>query len=188
MVAPWYGARGTAYVARATAEAIAPPVVMVSTVPGDGTRVVTLDISSARHAPRLAIVWHSDAELVALRINGVTPPRPPGQRPAYLAPGWDGVTVYGSTAHVEITLRGNAPAEAVVMDISFGLPRRDPLIALLPFAIGQAPSATPLSLMPQNAAGGVGALTLEASRYSATPVSQLGASVAALRVRVVVRK
>jgi hypothetical protein len=30
--------------------------------------------------------------------------------------------VYGSTAHVEITLRGNAPAEAVVMDISFGSP------------------------------------------------------------------
>jgi hypothetical protein len=122
MVAPWYGAGGTAYVAPATAEAIAPPVVMVSTVLGDGTRVVTLDISSARHAPRLAIVWHSSAELVALRINGVTPPRQPGQRPAYLAPGWNGVTVYGSTAHVEITLRGDAPAEAVVMDISFGLP------------------------------------------------------------------
>jgi len=26
-----------------------------------------------RHAPRLAIVWHSDADPVALRINGVTP-------------------------------------------------------------------------------------------------------------------
>jgi hypothetical protein len=32
------------------------------------------------------------------------------------------------------------------------------------------------------------ALTLEDSRYSATPVSQLGASVAAFRVRVIVRK
>jgi hypothetical protein len=79
MVAPWYGAQGTTYVAPATAEAITPPVVTVTTVPGDGTRVVTLDISSVRHAPRLAIVWHGDAGFVALRINGVTPPGLPAQ-------------------------------------------------------------------------------------------------------------
>jgi hypothetical protein len=84
--------------------------------------VVTLDVSSERHAPRLTILWHSDAELVALRINGVTPPRRPAQRRGSLAPGWNRITVAGSTAHVEITLRGNAPAEVVVRDTSFGLP------------------------------------------------------------------
>jgi hypothetical protein len=41
---------------------------------------------------------------------------------ASLAPGWNAITVYGSTAHIDITLHGNAPADAVVMDTSFGLP------------------------------------------------------------------
>ena len=102
--------------------AIPPPEVTVSTNAGDGTRVVTLDVSSVRHAPRLAILWHGDVETVALRINGIAPPPWPARRRAYVAPGWNRVVVRGSTAHVEITLRGAAPVEAYVLDTSYGLP------------------------------------------------------------------
>lgn len=122
MVAPWYGARGTSRVAPAPAEAIPPPVATASTTGGDGTRVVTLEVSSARHAPRLTIAWHSDAEVVGLRINGVAPPPRPARWRGSLAPGWHRIAVRGSTARVEITVRGAADAEAYVADASFGLP------------------------------------------------------------------
>ena len=59
---------------------------------------------------------------MALRINGVTPPSRPGRRRGFLAPGWHRLIVRGSTAHVELTLRGAAPVEAVLIDTSFGLP------------------------------------------------------------------
>jgi hypothetical protein len=56
-----------------------------------------------------------------VRINGVTPP-PPARWHTFLAPGWSRVQVRGSSAHVEITVRGAAPGEAIVSDTSFGLP------------------------------------------------------------------
>jgi peptidase M28-like protein len=124
LVAPWYGPAGVAEVAPAPAVAIEPPGVTVAAtaLAGDGTRVITLDVASVRHAPRLAVTWHSDAEVVALRINGVTPPPRPPRFHSYLAPGWHRILVRGSSAHVEITVRGTAPAEAIVADSSFGLP------------------------------------------------------------------
>ena len=123
-VAPWFGARGTSHVAPAPAEPITPPQVTVTpAVPAaDGTRVVTLDLASARHAPRLTIAWHSDAETTALRINGTAPPPRPARFRAFLAPGWNRIAIRGSTARVEITLRGAGTAEAIVTDTSFGLP------------------------------------------------------------------
>ena len=122
LVAPWYGALGTSDVAPAPAEALAPPTATVSTAAGDGTRVVTLDIASARHAPRLTLLWHSDAETMAVRINGVTPPARSTRRRGFLAPGWNRIAIRGPTAHVEITMQGAAPVEAVLIDTSFGLP------------------------------------------------------------------
>jgi len=122
LVAPWYGALGTSDVAPALAEALAPPTATVSTATGDGTRVVTLDISSARHAPRLTLQWHSDAQTVAVRINRVTSPPRSARQHSFLAPGWNRIAIRGSTAHVEITLQGAAPVEAVLIDTSFGLP------------------------------------------------------------------
>jgi len=122
LVAPWYGALGTSDVAPAPAETLVPPTATVSTAAGDGTRVVTLDLLSARHAPRLTLQWHSDAQTVAVRINGVTPPPRSARRRSFLAPGWNRIAIRGSTAHVEITLQGAAPVEAILVDTSFGLP------------------------------------------------------------------
>ncbi len=121
LVAPWYGALGTSDVALAPAEVLAPPAAAVSTAAGDGARAVTLDLMSARHAPRLTLLWHGDAETVAVRINGVTPPTP-GRRRGSLAPGWHRIIVRSQAAHVELTLRGTAPVEAILIDTSFGLP------------------------------------------------------------------
>jgi hypothetical protein len=124
VVAPWFGPRGTSNVASAPAAALPPPVVNVAAAPaaGDGTRVITVDVSSARQAPRLALAWHSAAETVSVRINGVTPPPRPARWRRFVAPGWNRLQVRGSSAHVEITVRGAAPAEAIVTDTSFGLP------------------------------------------------------------------
>jgi hypothetical protein len=124
-VAPWYRASRASAVAPAPAVAIPPPVVNVASAAAaarDGTRVIALDLSSARQAPRLAIMWHSAGETVSVRVNGVTPPPRPARWRAFLAPGWNRVVVCGSSAHVEITMQGGAPAEAVVTDTSFGLP------------------------------------------------------------------
>ena len=124
-VAPWYGAAGTGVVAPAPAAAIAPPVVQVGThgpVASDGARVITLDVSSAREAPRLAIMWHSAAKTVSVRVNGVVPPPRPARWRTVLAPDWNRVVVCGSSAHLEITVQGEAPTEATVTDTSFGLP------------------------------------------------------------------
>jgi hypothetical protein len=141
-VAPWYGALGTADVAPAPAAANPPPTVTVvaaAGVAGDGTRLVTIDVASARGAPRVAIAWHTSAQTVAVRINGVTPPPKPARWNRYLAPGWNRVQVRGSSAHVEITLRGAAPAEAVVSDTSFGLPAAGAPLGAVRDASGAVP-------------------------------------------------
>jgi hypothetical protein len=122
-VAPWRGSGGEIGVAPAPAEQIPPPDISVTTAPGEGgTRIVTLEIASSRHAPRLALLWHSDAETLALRINGVAPPPRPARWRSSLAPGWNRILVRGSSARIELTLRGTASAEALVTDTSFGVP------------------------------------------------------------------
>jgi len=121
-VAPWLGARGTADVAPAQPAGLAPPVVQVSTQQRDGLQVTTLDVSSARQASRLRIAWRSDAPVESLRINGVAPPPRTSRTRSVLAPGWNRVVVWGSSARLEIATRAAAHAEAVVSDTSFGLP------------------------------------------------------------------
>jgi hypothetical protein len=109
-------------VATAPIEALAAPTAAVTTTPGDGTRTVALDLVSMRGAPRLVLAWHSDAETVAVRVNGVAlPPRPKRWRDR-LAPGWHRIAIAANAARVELTVRGDAPAEATLRDMSFGLP------------------------------------------------------------------
>ena len=122
VVQPWYGRVGTAAVAPAPAEPLAPPVVTVAPAATDGPRVIAVDIASARHAARLVLAWHSDAETAAVKINGVAPPPRPARWRSFLAPGWSAIMVRGASAHVEITLRGSAPVDAIVTDATFGLP------------------------------------------------------------------
>src|SRR5262249_2765266 len=89
--------------------------------PGGDARVITVDVASARHAQRVNILWHA-AETVAVRIHGVTPPPRPARWHSFLALGWNRVAIRRSSAHLEITVRGGAPVEAIVFDTSFGLP------------------------------------------------------------------
>ena len=105
----------------------------------DGTRVVTLDLASPRHALRLAVVWHSAATTESVRINGVLPPARADLRNRRLAPGWNRIVVYGSSAHVEITQRGDAPTEAIVSDASIGLPASAAALVRVRDAAGAVP-------------------------------------------------
>src|SRR5207302_8380668 len=125
-VAPWLGPAYVADVASAPVEPLPPPTATATATPtaapsADGTRVVALDLASPRHALRLDLWWHSDAETVAVRINGIAPLAPTARQSRGLAPGWNRIIVYGSSAHVEITQRGAAPTEAIVDDASIGL-------------------------------------------------------------------
>ncbi len=120
-VAPWFGPRGIAQVAAAPSAALTPPTVRVETAMRDGARVVTLHVATTRQAPRLRIVWRSDAAVESVRINGVAPP-PGKRRSAFLAPHWNAIVVRAASAEVEIVTRDAAPAEANVSDVSFGLP------------------------------------------------------------------
>ncbi|HET9620895.1 MAG TPA: M28 family peptidase, partial [Kofleriaceae bacterium] len=122
-VLPWYGARGTADVAPAPAVGTPAPTVTVRTTPvgPDGTRTIAIDAASQRNAPRIAIAWHSDAELVALRVNGTPLPPRPARFRSYYAPGWSRVFVRGGPAHLELVVRGAAPGDARISDTTFGL-------------------------------------------------------------------
>jgi Peptidase family M28 len=121
-VAPWYGSSGTSDVAPALAIAISAPTVHVDKTTRDGMQVVTLELASPRHAPRINLSWRSDGAVESIRVNGVTPPpRPAGDR-SYLAPGWHRLLIRGSSARVEIVTRTAAAAEATLADVSFGLP------------------------------------------------------------------
>ncbi|HEX4417420.1 MAG TPA: M20/M25/M40 family metallo-hydrolase [Kofleriaceae bacterium] len=132
VVAPWFGPRGTTDVAPAPAVAVAAPQVTIApAVAGaDGTRMIALDVASQRQAPRLAIAWRSDAETVAVRVNGVALPPRPARLHSYLAPGWNRILIRGSSAHVELTVRGAGAAEARIRDTSFGLPPVGAALAL----------------------------------------------------------
>jgi hypothetical protein len=144
-VAPWLGRTAAADVAPAPAESLPPPTATATATAGpaaDGTRVVTLDLASPRHALRLELRWHSDAETVSVRINGVAPVARTARQSRGLAPGWNRIIVYGSSAHVEITQRGAAPTEAIVSDASIGLPASAAALVRARDAAGAVPVQT----------------------------------------------
>jgi peptidase M28-like protein len=138
-VLPWIGALGASDVAPAPREPIAVPTAGVASVTSGTSRQITLDVTARREAQRLLIAWHSDAPVTALKINGVTPPPRPARWHRYLAPGWNLITVLGATAHVEITQSGAAPAEAIVIAVSFGLPASGAALARARDADGAVP-------------------------------------------------
>ena len=121
-VLPWLGALGASDIAAAPREPLAPPIVGIASTTSGANRQITLDVASSRGAQRLLIAWHSDAPVTALKINGVAPPPRPARWHRYLAPGWNVIAILGSAAHVEITQSGAARAEAIITDVSFGLP------------------------------------------------------------------
>lgn len=121
-VSPWFRQPRLTHVAPAPVVALEPPRAGVTTAAGDGARTATLEVSSARGAPRLTITWRSDAPLESVRINGQAPPPIPPPYRGFLAPGWHRLVVHAPSARVEITTRGAAPVEAIVSDTSYALP------------------------------------------------------------------
>ncbi|HEX3757858.1 MAG TPA: M28 family peptidase [Kofleriaceae bacterium] len=128
VVAPWYGTLGAARVAPAAALAeplASPGVTVTSSVnpsPAGDTRITVVHLSSARSATRMVLAWHSDAETIGVRINGVAPPPRPARWRSFLAPGWNRIVVRGNSAQIEITQRGDGATDAIVTDATFGLP------------------------------------------------------------------
>jgi hypothetical protein len=140
-VLPWYGPLGTLDVAPAPSVATVPPSVTIDAPPvaADGTRTISLDVASQRDAPRMSIAWHSDAELVAVKVNGTPLPPRPARFHSFYAPGWNRVLLRASAAHLELVVRGDAPADARISDISFGLPSIGTWLSAVRDASGAVP-------------------------------------------------
>ncbi|HEY0191749.1 MAG TPA: M20/M25/M40 family metallo-hydrolase [Kofleriaceae bacterium] len=140
-VAPWFGASGSAEVAPAPRLAIAAPTAALTVGPiqPDGTRVLTLDLASARGAPRLALAWQSEAELVAVKVNDTPLPARPARFHSSLRPGWHRLQIRGGAARVQLTVRGTAPGRALLSDTSFGLPAIGAPLAAVRDATGAVP-------------------------------------------------
>jgi len=138
-VAPWYGARGLADVAPAPAIALAAPTVHVDKAQRDGAQIVTLELASQRAAPYLRLIWHSDGEIAAIRVNGFLLPPRPAPAWARLAPGWHHLFIRGSSARVEIVTSAPSSAQAIVRDGTFGLPAVAAPLRVLRDASGAVP-------------------------------------------------
>ncbi len=124
----WTVPPSRALTAPAPALGLAPAEVRVVRDDHTGGRHVTLQLRSARHAPRIVLIFHAPS-FTALRVNGVTPP-PMTRGRAFLAPGWHRVAVRGaSEATIEIDLTRDEPIDAVIVDSSFGLPPAGAAIA-----------------------------------------------------------
>jgi hypothetical protein len=85
-------------------------------------RRIKLGIRSDRGAPRIALYFHAPSFQTLLVNGSPLPARTPRFR-EFLAPGWHRAAVRGAPeAEVEITLSGNEPIEAIVVDGSPGVP------------------------------------------------------------------
>jgi hypothetical protein len=102
--------------------AMAPPNLRVLGDESATQRRIKLRIRSDRGAPRIALYFRAPS-FQRLLVNGSPlPPRTPKFQ-EFLASGWHRVSVRGATeAEIEITLSGNEPIEAIVVDASPGLP------------------------------------------------------------------
>ncbi|MGZ7079080.1 MAG: hypothetical protein ACXVJT_06675, partial [Thermoanaerobaculia bacterium] len=85
------------------------------------TRTILWRVRSQRMAPRVAIFFRTDAKVVSLRINGVTPP-PLTRGSLPLASGWHRAVVRGSEATVEATLASNSVIDVIALDYTYGSP------------------------------------------------------------------
>ena len=117
----WTVPPSRAFVAPAPALGLAPVELRVTRDDRHNGRHLTLQLRSARNAPRLAFIFRAPS-FASLRVNGIAPPpmtRPRGD----LAPGWHRVSVRGaSEATIDIDLTENETIDGVVVDSSFGLP------------------------------------------------------------------
>jgi hypothetical protein len=110
---PWYGNAG--YFAT-PAPRVAPRVVLEGQRNGD---LLTLHVRSQRHANRVNLILHGNAEIT--RINGIPPsPKPGGYRDRMPA-GWR-LVVGNGIEEMTVECRAKGPIEAIGSDAVFGLP------------------------------------------------------------------
>jgi hypothetical protein len=115
----------------APAPSVGTPPVEVSIERDDrgAKRTVAWRILSQRAAPRVALLFRTDATIESIRINGRTPP-PATRGSLPYAPGWNRAVVRGSEASVEVTMRVSRPIDFVALDYTYGVPPvAPPLIA-----------------------------------------------------------
>jgi hypothetical protein len=118
--APWNVRSGWATPAPRAAVP-APSLRVVSDVRG-GKRVLTLQLHSNRHAPRITLAFHTTATVDSIRVNGTAVPPPQDRRRVPLAPDWHRVAVAAPDAQVEIVLRAVRAIDVLVLDATPGLP------------------------------------------------------------------
>lgn len=121
---PWSPLR-RAFAAPAAPAGLPPPRLSVlETAPAAGGRRVRARLASARGAGSVLLLLAPGAEVAAARMEGVEIPPPAPRARRY----YGGRVVYGCTTvppggvELELTLRGAAPVEAVVLDVAPGLP------------------------------------------------------------------
>jgi len=120
---PWTSNRVRAFTAPAPRLAIQPPELTVVHDDRHLGRDLTLQIRSARNAPRLTLMFNAP-DLAYVRVNGVRPPPQRSKFPSGFANGWHWVSVRGTQqAEVEIVLKRDQPIDAILSDTSFELPQ-----------------------------------------------------------------
>lgn len=117
----WIVPPARAFIAPAPALGLAPAELRVLHDEHNGGRHLTLQLHSARNAPRIALIFRAPS-FAALRVNGIAPP-PMTRVRGGLAPGWHRVSVRGaSEVTIDIDLTRDESIDAVVIDGSYGLP------------------------------------------------------------------
>jgi hypothetical protein len=116
----WTVPPSRAFIAPAPALGLMPAALTVVHDDHQGGRHLTLQLHSARNAPRITLIFRAPS-FAALRVNGITPP-PVTRRRGGLAPGWHWVSVRASEATIDIDLARDETIDAVIIDSSYGLP------------------------------------------------------------------
>lgn len=118
----WLSRPSRAFIAPAPQLPITPPELQIVNDDVQHGRHLTLRLRSTRGAEVIALVFRAP-NLVAVRINGVSPPQHATKSRTFLADGWHSLGVRGAQqAEIEIILRRNEPIEAIIGDRSFTLP------------------------------------------------------------------
>ncbi len=119
----WLKVPSRVLAAPAPALALVPPEVRVlADERSAGSRRLVLRIASPRHAQRVSLAFRV-ASLRSIRVNGVSPPPRPARFRDTLAKGWHQVAIRGvSEAVLDLTIGPKDSIEAVIIDLSYGLP------------------------------------------------------------------
>ena len=126
----WLKAPSRVLVAPAPALGLVPPEVLVlADERSPMARRLVLRIASPRQAERVSLAFRV-ASLRTIRVNGVLPSPRPARFHDALAAGWHQVSIRGaSEAILDLTVGPKDSVEAVIIDLSYGLPAEGAVLA-----------------------------------------------------------